>query len=282
MQYKYGHWISDIEFNSNDYFGFVYKITNKINNKKYIGRRNFFVKSKHYCDWENYVSSSAELKKDIKISGKENFIFEILELHKLNEILSCREIELQIQYNVLNSKFSDGTREFYNKAIHKVGFNTTGQPRSQKTRDAVDGSKFYYNPLTNECRRIKDISNIPENFVKGRPPTIFKERKGKMLFYNSATGSQKWLTQSEPIPLGYIKGGSKNQHSPFEKGNNNIMSDTAIYRFHNIITNEIFTGTQCEFKEYTKLPNWVSNVICKKIQKTSKNWQSTLNTQYGL
>ena len=148
---------------------------------------------------------------------------------------------------------------------------------SQQTCNAVDGSEFYYNPLTNECRRIKDI-NIPENFVKGRPPIIFKDRKDKMLFYDSTTGSQKWLTHREPIPLGYVRGGSANQHPRFERGNNNIMADKTIYRFHNITTDEIFTGTQCEFKEYTRLPNWVSNVICKKIQKTSKNWRSSLNT----
>lgn len=282
MKHQYGHWLSEFEIDSERHFGFIYIITNRITDQKYIGKRNFIIKSKHYCDWMNYISSSQELKKDIKMLGKENFIFKILELHKLNNILSKREVELQKENNVLYKKLPNGEKEYYNKAIHNVGFNTTGQPRSQKTRDAVDGSIFYYNPLTNECRRIKDINDIPENFVKGRPPKVFEERIDKMLFYDSITGSQKWLSHTESIPLGYIKGGSANQHLPFKRGNDNIMADKTIYRFHNISTDEIFSGTQCEFKDYTGLPNWVSNVICGKKQKSSKNWRLALDTQYSL
>ncbi len=277
MPYQYGHWISNIEFNSNEYFGFIYRITNKTNNRKYIGKRNFIIKSKHYLDWQNYISSSREVKNDIKILGKTHFIFEILELCKTNAELSDREIDIQRQNNVLTSKLNDGSREFYNRSIHGIGFNTTGCPRSKNTCSAVDGSKFYYNPATNECKRIIDLNNVPENFIEGRPPSIFENKRGKLLFYNSITGKQLWLDHDEDVPNGYLKGGSANQHPRFKNGNDNIMADKKIYRFHNVITGEKFTGTQCEFKKHTGLPNWVSNVICKKVQKISKNWELTLD-----
>ena len=179
---------------------------------------------------------------------------------------------------MLKSKLPDGNNEFYNRSIYNVGFNTTGQPRSRNTCDAVDGSMFYYDPLTNECRRIKDLNKIPENFIKGRPPSVFSGRTGKNLFYNITTGTQIFLNPGDIVPSGYARGGSSKQHPRFKKGNDNIMADKTIYQFHNVITDEIFTGTQCEFKTYTMLPNWVSNVLCGRTQKTSKNWELTLDT----
>ena len=73
-----------------DYFGFVYLITNKSNQRKYLGRKYFWSfrkppgkkrKVKQESDWKKYYGSCPELKEDIKLYNKENFNREILSLH---------------------------------------------------------------------------------------------------------------------------------------------------------------------------------------------------------
>ena len=71
-------WIYDERFDSDnieDYFGFVYKITNLINGRSYIGRKYFWSfrtppgkkrKVKQESDWKKYYGSCPELKEDIK------------------------------------------------------------------------------------------------------------------------------------------------------------------------------------------------------------------------
>ena len=71
------------------YLAFVYLITNTTNDKKYIGlkttksKKTKLVKGKKKrftveSDWRDYWSSSAELKNDIELLGKESFKREIL------------------------------------------------------------------------------------------------------------------------------------------------------------------------------------------------------------
>ena len=73
-----------------DYFGFVYLITNKSNQRQYIGRKYFWSfrkppgkkrKVKQESDWKKYYGSCPELKEDVKKYGKETFSRVILSLH---------------------------------------------------------------------------------------------------------------------------------------------------------------------------------------------------------
>lgn len=85
-----------------DNFGFVYLITNLTNGRKYIGRK-FFTKSgrkqikgkikkiRKSSGWENYWSSSEELKADVNLLGEQNFTREILYLCKTKSECSYRE-----------------------------------------------------------------------------------------------------------------------------------------------------------------------------------------------
>ena len=103
-----------------DFFGFVYRITNLQTGKQYIGRKYFTQRRKprggkrrvtSESDWKKYYGSSPELKEDVKRCGKSIFRREIISLHKtlgktnyeetrqlfLNDVLteigraSCRE-----------------------------------------------------------------------------------------------------------------------------------------------------------------------------------------------
>ena len=80
----------------NDFFGFVYRITNLQTRKQYIGRKYFTQRRKprggkrrvtSESDWKKYYGSSKELAEDIKKYGRNIFKREILSLHtRLGEV----------------------------------------------------------------------------------------------------------------------------------------------------------------------------------------------------
>ena len=83
-----------------DYFGFVYLITNKQSGKKYIGRKYFWSfrkppgkkrKVKQESDWKKYYGSCPELKEDIKKYGKEIFSREILSFTEQKELVTLKK-----------------------------------------------------------------------------------------------------------------------------------------------------------------------------------------------
>ncbi|MFZ9301515.1 MAG: hypothetical protein ACO23V_11145 [Chitinophagaceae bacterium] len=140
-------WIyGDKVFDSDDiqnYFGFVYCITNMQNNKKYIGRKYFWSfrtpkgksrKVREESDWKKYYGSCPELKEDIKVYGKLHFERIILSLHKTKGITNFEETRQLFLNNVLTEAMADGQPAYYNSNIlgrymRKDYFNT-GTDRS--------------------------------------------------------------------------------------------------------------------------------------------------------
>lgn len=123
-----GHWILSSEFTAipEDAFGFVYLITNKSNNKQYIGckmlskiikRAPLKGKKKKRCekadsDWRTYTGSSTELNIDIKKLGEAMFDFKILTFAYSKSQLKFLELMYQLMNNVM---FDD---MFYNSMIN--------------------------------------------------------------------------------------------------------------------------------------------------------------------
>lgn len=103
------------EFTESDigkYIGYVYLITNTINNRQYIGKKLFWFsktrtvkgkkkKEKALSDWQNYWSSSEELKNDVVNLGEENFTREILYLCSNKGTMSYLEAREQFARRVL-------------------------------------------------------------------------------------------------------------------------------------------------------------------------------------
>jgi hypothetical protein len=155
----YGHWISNIKFNPANFIGFVYLVTNVLTDQKYIGKKNFRVNTRTTEKWKEYTSSSKYLNKDIAELGKENFLFEILYLCKTIEELDSLEITEQKSRNILKSLLPDGTREYYNRYIHKVGLST-------------NGAKF---DITIKEKMRKTHTGVPHN-SKDRNLYLFKNK----------------------------------------------------------------------------------------------------------
>lgn len=140
-----GHWILSENVNlTEETFGFLYEITNKITNKKYIGKKQCFMRIKRNplkgkkrnrititsSDWRNYASSSNELNEDIKTYGKENFEFKIIQTCDSKWALAYFEIKEQINKNVL---FRD---DYYNGIIN-VRIGTPPKDELDKFKNKV-------------------------------------------------------------------------------------------------------------------------------------------------
>ena len=114
-----------------DCVGFVYLITNKVNQRKYIGKKlakfakttyktetqkngvkkKKKIRSKIDSDWIEYYGSSIELNKDVEALGKDNFTREILFYCKSKAECSYVEAREQFGRKVLESD------EYYNGQI---------------------------------------------------------------------------------------------------------------------------------------------------------------------
>jgi hypothetical protein len=126
-------WSYSEEFDPQDYFGFVYKITNLTNSKFYIGKKYFYHTSNvklgkkelaalpvtrgrksttkqviKESDWMSYWGSSKELQQDVKELGAEMFECIILKLCKDKKELTYYELHYQctneclLSYNSYN------------------------------------------------------------------------------------------------------------------------------------------------------------------------------------
>jgi hypothetical protein len=114
-----------------DCIGFVYLITNKVNQRKYIGKKlakfakttyktitqkngvkkKKKIRSKIDSDWIEYYGSSIELNKDVEALGKDNFTREILFYCKSKAECSYVEAREQFGRKVLESD------DYYNGQI---------------------------------------------------------------------------------------------------------------------------------------------------------------------
>jgi hypothetical protein len=104
------------------YVGFVYCITNTVDNKKYIGKKLLkFKKSKTIkgkkkkflieSDWKTYWGSNKQLHLDIEELGEEAFKREILKLCTSKGDCNYTEAKFQFENSVLE------TEKYYNDAI---------------------------------------------------------------------------------------------------------------------------------------------------------------------
>lgn len=124
----FGHWtlpngMLDIPAGS---LGFIYRITNKTTNKKYIGRKLLENKKKRKplkgrvnarrytieSDWKTYTGSSPILNEAIEKQGKDNFIFEIICFQPSKLLLSYWETKTIIDNDAIFSN------DYYNEVLN--------------------------------------------------------------------------------------------------------------------------------------------------------------------
>ena len=175
-------------------YGVIYKATNKINGKSYIGQTIETLnerKAKHI--------SCACLKKDniyfhntIKKHGKENFIWEVLtECNSLKE-LNKTEIEMIEKYNTFESgynltkggegqigfKHSEGAKKKMSKS--SKGFKHSEESK-RKMSEAQKGEKhhFYGKRFSEEYKRKLSESHMGKKHSEESKRKMGKARKGE-------------------------------------------------------------------------------------------------------
>ena len=108
-----------------EYVGFVYLITDLTNDKKYIGKKNFWSTrrlpplkgqkrrrtKKSESDWQDYFGSNEEVKLLVETSGRSRFKREIIRLCRTKGEMSYFEAKEQFDRDVL---FRD---DYYNAFI---------------------------------------------------------------------------------------------------------------------------------------------------------------------
>ena len=118
MSYDYPWIYNETVFNSeniNDYYGFIYRITNTVNGYDYVGRKYFKTIKKRpplkgkknkrretvETDWKDYWGSSARLVEDMARLGKDKFTREIIHLCKSRGETNYMEAYYQFKEGVL-------------------------------------------------------------------------------------------------------------------------------------------------------------------------------------
>jgi len=109
-----------------NYYGFLYLITNKLTGKKYVGRKFYHRWSKRKkvgeSNWRNYTGSCKPLNDDIAEHGKENFTFLMLKQYKTRGNVVYYEANYQHKKDVLIARDADGNRMWYNNNISAIRF----------------------------------------------------------------------------------------------------------------------------------------------------------------
>ena len=132
------------DFSSDDYYGFVYCITNRATNKKYIGKKFFWnkktlpktktrkrrVRTLVESDWRVYMGSNRVLKEEVEVAGTDPYHREILHLCKTKGECSYLEAKEQFDREVLLSD------NYYNGIINcRIGAPSVKILKKQFTND---------------------------------------------------------------------------------------------------------------------------------------------------
>jgi hypothetical protein len=115
-------------------YSFLYIITNKLTNKRYVGKKVLFSKvrkpplkgkkrvriSFRPSDWNHYWGSCKPLIADLEEFGHDSFKREIIQIFPNKREVNYAELAFQIIYSVLDDRAANGEKLWYNENINLV------------------------------------------------------------------------------------------------------------------------------------------------------------------
>jgi Putative endonuclease segE, GIY-YIG domain/NUMOD3 motif len=185
-----GHWIFPYEFNTDDWFGFIYRITEISTGREYIGKKQFhqYLKKavkgrinkkrmKKESDWKTYTSSSTHLNLAIENNGKMNYTFNIESLHKTRAALVYAEVRYLILEDVLRVRLADGiTPKYFNRQVSGVKFIPPIE-HSEETKMKISASlvqKYALYPHWRSTLTEEEIANLNDKYYTGQNHYLYR------------------------------------------------------------------------------------------------------------
>ena len=135
------------------YYYTIYKITNKVNNKIYIGQH----KTKNLNDC--YMGSGSAVERAFKKYGKENFIKQILFIFDNHCDMDNKEKELVTEefisrYDTYNCKIGGSAGAHSKEVTNKIAESNRGKKHSKETKQKMSESQKgrKHKPRSNESK----------------------------------------------------------------------------------------------------------------------------------
>lgn len=164
----------------------IYKITNKINSKVYIG------KHKTTNPYDNYYGSGKIIKHAIKIYGKDTFTKEVLFIFDTEKEMNDKESEL------VNESFIS-TDKTYNIGIGgEGGPHFLGKKHTEETKRKLS-EKMKGNKISDEGRKRISESSKNRKFTEVARKKMSEKAKGRRLSVDHKNAISKTL-------IGKLKG----------------------------------------------------------------------------
>lgn len=250
--------------------GYLYKITNKVNNKSYIGitnQHNYKDRWRKHINCIKYKEGCPLLKNAMKKYGIDQFDFKII-IICFDEDLLKYEKEYIIKYNTL-------TPNGYNIILGQIGTGFVGYKHSQETIEKIKekGKQFREkNPNYFETYREKlkkSMENVDTSyFVKNSEKfkKAMEERRQKNGFIKSEETKNKI---SESLKL-YYKDNIQNKtkeavNKQKEAVKKALSKPIAQYTKDNILVKEYYSIADADRTSGVKKSN-IQNVLSGKIK----------------
>jgi group I intron endonuclease len=196
----------------------IYKITNSINNKIYIGRSLNIEKR-----WKQHKNPSTDylINRAIKKYGIDNFIFEIIEEIREDNLLSDREV-----YWI---HFYDSTDPLKGYNISKGGDAFfEGKHHTEESKLKIKKSMPIRTGENNPMFGVSAYKDKTEEDIKAIGKKISDKLKGMKAYYNPSTGENIRLNKDDKIPNNFIPGSGR--HIKFSEESKIKMSESAKKR----------------------------------------------------
>ena len=175
-------------------YGYIYKTTNMINGKAYIGMKRLD------CKHKDYLGSGKIFKRALDKYGKENFVKEILAFAKTKEELT------QLEYEYIKHHDAYNSQDYYNVASGGLGGNTKAGYTEEELREF---GRRVSNSLKNS-EKFKTVVQSEEYREKQRQIMLSKDNHMKTEKYRKMF-SEMFSGEKNPMyGKGYKIAGEKN------------------------------------------------------------------------
>jgi len=168
-------------------YGIVYKVTNKVNEKMYVGQtvKSLSIRISEHIHDALKSKDNVYFHNAIRKYGKENFIWKIIAECNSFEELNKAEIEMIGKYNTFENGYNltkggEGILGRFGKKAPMYG-----KKHSEKTRKRIsellkgEGHPMYGKHLSEEVRQKISIANKGKSHLKGRDSSRYGKHQSK-------------------------------------------------------------------------------------------------------